>query len=99
MTLVSATFLINPGDTAAFEAAAADMVRLTNQEPGCLRYAVHQNPNQPGQYLFFEEWESRPHLEAHFNTEHFLKFKALTPALSQEPAKVRVYEVQTFEDL
>lgn len=49
----------------AIDAALPEHVRLTRAEPGCLRFDVVPDQNQPGRFLVSEEFVDRPAFEAH----------------------------------
>jgi quinol monooxygenase YgiN len=55
----------------AFKALAAKMVDETIKEDGCIDYALFEDEEDPNILVFVETWESRAHLEAHFEAPHF----------------------------
>lgn len=57
---------------------AEELVRETRKENGCIFYSFVQNSSNPTRFVIVEEWESRQHLENHFQTEHF---KSLVPQM------------------
>lgn len=64
----------------AFKAIAAKLAEETVKEPGCLEYTLCQDENHQNVLVFVETWESRAHLEAHFEAPHF---KAYVPQLGE----------------
>lgn len=80
--------------------AACRAVREPSQkEAGCLRYDFYQSPDTPTNIVFFEEWESREILTAHFAEEHFKTFFAAVQPFMVAPPKIRVYDVSGHEDI
>jgi len=77
---VVATFQARPGKEADLRAALLGLVRLTRKEPGCVDYDLHQSPEEPAKFLFYENWTSKAALDAHLQSEHV---KALLPRLDE----------------
>jgi quinol monooxygenase YgiN len=44
----------------------------SRQEPGCLAYALHIDPENPGKFLFYEKFASQAAIDLHLATPHFL---------------------------
>jgi quinol monooxygenase YgiN len=59
------------GNIEAFKALAAKMVKETVKEDGCIDYALFEDESNPNLLVFVETWESKAHLEAHFQAPHF----------------------------
>lgn len=87
-------------DKVAEALAACRTVRGPSQaEPGCLRYDFYQSPDDPSTIVFFEEWESREILDAHFGEPHFKAFfDAVSPLMMGAPS-IRIYAVTSHENL
>ncbi|MBL3550762.1 putative quinol monooxygenase [Rhodovulum sulfidophilum] len=49
----------------ALRAAAAEHVRLTRAEPGCLRFEMREDPDRPGRFLLDEEFTDAAAFAAH----------------------------------
>jgi quinol monooxygenase YgiN len=68
----------------AFDRASHDRVvaltrtlaRETLKEPGCRTYGFWADPDTPGRFRIFEEWDSQEALTAHFAAPHFAAFGA-----------------------
>ncbi|MFM4963932.1 putative quinol monooxygenase [Aeromonas bivalvium] len=67
-----------PEFTAECRAALSPLIAATLQEPGCLRYQLHQSLESPHGWMLYEEWESESALLAHQQQPHFLAFVANT---------------------
>ena len=46
-------------------AALQEHIRLTLAEAGCIRFDVHENPDQPGQFIVSEEFKDPAAFDAH----------------------------------
>ncbi|MFQ2586852.1 putative quinol monooxygenase [Aeromonas caviae] len=60
-----------------FRAALNPLIAATLQEPGCLRYQLHQSLESPHGWMLHEEWESETALLAHQQQPHFIAFASL----------------------
>ncbi|MFJ3879949.1 putative quinol monooxygenase [Streptomyces sp. NPDC090077] len=49
-------------------------VEPTRQEPGCLEYHFHEDPEEPGVFVFYEAWRSQADLDAHLALPHLRDF-------------------------
>jgi quinol monooxygenase YgiN len=43
-------------------------VKPTREEPGCIDYHLHVSDDDPNQFIFYENWRSRPDLDVHLKT-------------------------------
>lgn len=57
------------------------LIEPTRSEPGCLRYELLQNREDPTRFTFVEEWIDERALEDHFATEHIVDAAARFPDL------------------
>jgi len=48
----------------------AELAAATHQEPGCRRYAVHRDVDDPKRFVLIEQWETRAALDEHFTQPH-----------------------------
>ncbi|MFM5273561.1 putative quinol monooxygenase [Aeromonas caviae] len=60
-----------------FRAALNPLIAATLQEPGCLRYQLHQSLESPHGWMLHEEWESEAALDDHQQQPHFIAFASL----------------------
>lgn len=98
MICVIADIRIRPESHEVFFAAARDMLAATRSEDGCIRYNLVQNIEDPEHLTFVEEWESREHLSAHFETAHMAVWRAASaPHLVDR--KVKILHVGDVENL
>jgi quinol monooxygenase YgiN len=77
---VVATFQARPGKESELRNALIGLLAPTRQEAGCLNYDLHQSPEEPAKFLFYENWTSKAALDAHLQSEHI---KALLPRVDE----------------
>src|SRR5690606_7475597 len=76
MLVVTGAVSSAPEDFARLRAACLAHVRRSRTEQGCLAHTVHVDCEDPYRLFFFERWESRLALDAHFaapGTAEFMK--------------------------
>ncbi len=93
MILISGTMEIDPAKRERALVAAAAVVAASLAEPGCVQYGVWANPNDPGRFHLFEEWESMQALVAHEETPHVAAFVREVPELGVRSMEIWRYEV------
>ena len=49
------------------------LVEPTRAEEGCINYDMHRSVEEPGTFMFYENWESRPLWERHMGSPHVQK--------------------------
>lgn len=69
------------------------MIEPTRREVGCLNYDLHVDRDDPGTFLFYENWVSEMALDNHFHTPHFLRLQSLKEELFQEPGKINIMKM------
>ena len=50
--------------------ALIGLVAPTRNEAGCLNYDLHVLPENPGKFLFHENWTTKAALEVHLQSPH-----------------------------
>ena len=70
-----------------------EMVMLTRKENGCVSYALHEVPDDPGMLVFVETWESKEALEAHMNSEHFTRIMPSLQEYKTAPPDIEIFNV------
>ena len=84
MVRVVAANYIKSEHIAAVEPLFREILEATRKEKGCIEYRLHVKKDEPGLYVFVEEWESMEDLKNHFETEHF---KCIVPQLGGYKSK------------
>lgn len=96
MHVIVARLRIRPENRAAFLEASQAIIAGTRAEAGCLFYALHEDAHDPNSFLFYEEWQDRAAIDAHFAEPHFLAFGAAIEAWVEERSLV-IHEVAGTE--
>lgn len=73
--------------------AAAEMMRESNREAGCISYVLSADLEDPGLFRIFEEWEDEDALKAHFKTPHMAAFNKVIGSLKVLEVDVKRYDV------
>ena len=50
------------------------LVTPTRAETGCITYDLHRSSDDPGLFIFYENWENRSLWEDHMKSPHLLDF-------------------------
>jgi quinol monooxygenase YgiN len=54
------------------------LIEITRAEEGCINYDLHQDNENPANFLFYENWESRELWQAHMGNQHLKDYVAAT---------------------
>jgi quinol monooxygenase YgiN len=74
------------GKETALRDILTQLVPPTKAEPGCLRYMLHESPNLPGTFNFFEIYKDQAAADAHVNSPYLAAaLKKAEPLLSNPP--------------
>ena len=77
MIALIVTINIKPGHKEAFMASMLDDARgSNNDEPGCLRFDVLQDNDNPNRIHLYEVYEDEAALEAHRQAPHYTTWRA-----------------------
>lgn len=67
---VVATMVAKASALVEVEAALRAVVAPSRQDPGCIRYELHQEIGEPARFVFIETWASQSALDQHNQTAH-----------------------------
>lgn len=67
------------------------MVEETQKENGCINYDLHEKLDEPGTFLFHENWESQEALDKHMQTKHFEHLTSIADEILSEPPQIGLY--------
>lgn len=90
MIRVVAHFKPKPGKLEEARQLLLGFTAPTRQEKGCVLYDLHENPADPDDLTFIEEWESEEDLDAHGESTHIQAGRKRIPDL-MAVADVRRY--------
>jgi quinol monooxygenase YgiN len=90
---VVARFDAKPGKREELKQMLAGLVPPTRQESGCIAYELLQNSENPDDFTFVEEWESKAHLDKHLKTPHLTAAIARFEELNEGAPFVGIYNL------
>ena len=67
-----------PGKEDLLRSELEKLVPVTRAEAGCLQYDLHADNENPGFFLFYENWESRELWQDHMKAPHLAAFRQAT---------------------
>ena len=67
------------------EAIEANAVSSVNDEPGCLRFDVVRDNDDPDHYLLYEVYRDDEAFRAHRDTDHFARWREAADGCLSEP--------------
>ena len=68
------------------------LVEPTRREQGCINYDLHQSPDEPTRFMFYENWASREDLDNHAASDHLQALVARIDELFAEPLDVSLFQ-------
>ena len=60
-----------------------NLVAPTRAEKGCINYDLHRSVEDPGTFMFYENWESRGLWEQHMESPHLQEFSSMQEELAE----------------
>ena len=60
------------------------LIEPSRRDKGCLNYDMHVSLESPGIFVFYENWETKAHWEAHMETEHLQMWRAASVGLVED---------------
>lgn len=97
MLLIAGFVRFDPQQRDATRAAILDHVRATREEPGCIRYVVADDIEQPDTLRVWAEWLSWEALVAHFETPHMDAFRGCVGGLGVREFTLQRYLIDLSE--
>lgn len=73
-----------PGKEEELRRELEALIQPTSEEDGCVNYDLHQGVEDPGLFIFYENWESPEHLDAHLQSPHLRRITAMMDDLLDE---------------
>jgi len=67
-----------PGKEALVRSELQKLVDITRAEEGCEQYDLHQDNENPGLFLFYENWISRDLWQQHMGAPHLAAYLTAT---------------------
>lgn len=69
------------------------MAEATRKEAGCINYDLHVSHDDPALFLFYENWASKAHLDAHAQSAHIQAFRAHADEWLAEPVEIKLFRM------
>jgi quinol monooxygenase YgiN len=92
MLILTGSATVDPAHRDEAVELATTMSEATRQEPGCIEYRISTDLQDEHTFYFFEVWESKDALDAHFQTEHMANFRSELPRILDGELDVTMYE-------
>ena len=92
MVRVIATNYIKAEHINTAEPLYREMLAATQKEKGCIEYRLFFRKDEPGRYVFVEEWESKEDLDKHIASEHFTRIIPQIDKLKSKDGDVIIME-------
>lgn len=81
------------GKEAEAQQVLLTLVTHTRKEAGCLNYDLHVAHDDPALFLFYENWASKAHLDAHAQSAHIQVFRAHAGEWLAEPVEIKLFRM------
>jgi quinol monooxygenase YgiN len=88
---VVAEMRAKPGRESDLRNILLSLIEPTRKEEGCIQYDLHVDTDDPGRFVFYENWTSRERLSVHLNSPPLRAFVAASADLLAEPMRVATY--------
>lgn len=92
MIVVTGSFIAKEGRFDEALQLSLEHVRRSRGEAGCVSHAVYRDSENPARLFFFEEWESREALDAHFAVAGTRAFIQGLADLAEGAPQLAIYE-------
>ena len=76
------------GKELQLQSALEAVIKPSRSEKGCLEYRLHQSLDNPAQFVFYENWESKEKHLAHMEEAYIKELVVTTEALLAKPFQV-----------
>ena len=88
---VVAEMVAQPGKEEDLKRQLLILTVETRKEEGCIQYDLHQSTDNPGRFVFYENWTSAETLDKHSKSAHILAFRAIRDGILAQPGRVLTY--------
>ena len=61
--------------------ACRNLIAPTLAEEGCINYDMHRSIEDPGTFMFYENWTTHPLWEQHMQSPHLTEFSSATEGM------------------
>ncbi len=85
---IFAEMYAKPGKEDVLREGLLGLIGPTKKEAGYVQYDLHVDNDDPKHFLFYENWTSRAHLDAHLAAPHLQAFLARQEELLAAPVRL-----------
>ncbi len=85
---VVAVIQAKEGKESEVKEALTGLIEPTRAESGCLQYELHVDEQNPGRFVFYENWTDKAALDAHLASEHLQNMGRITKDLLAAPVEL-----------
>jgi quinol monooxygenase YgiN len=82
-----------PGQESRVRQVLQGLVSATRAEAGCINYDLHQSQTDPALFVFYENWTSEAHLDAHSKSPHIQSFRKVAGEILAGPVEITKRQV------
>lgn len=82
-----------PGQESRVRQVLQGLVSPTRAEAGCINYDLHQSQADPALFVFYENWTSEAHLDAHSKSPHIQSFRKVAGEILAGPVEITKWQV------
>jgi len=99
MYTIAGKFTVKPEYKDQLIEMSKKLIPQSLQESGCISYGFYEDQTTLGDFLFFEEWQSRETITQHFGTSYFQDFAKKFPEMIVGKASIKIYQVSNIESV
>ncbi len=81
--MIFSTLIAKKGMEDALRNALFELVPQGRADKGCICYDMHEEVGKPGNFFFYEAWDSKENWDIHMEQAHVKKFNSLCPSLTE----------------
>ena len=82
-----------PGQESCVRQVLQELLPPTRAEAGCINYDLHQSQMDPALFVFYENWTSEAHLEAHSKSPHIQSLRKVAGEILAGPIEITKWQV------
>jgi quinol monooxygenase YgiN len=99
MIVVTGSVTVRPETFEEARRLSLEHVHRSRREPGCISHAVHVDCENPLRLVFFEQWDDRATLAAHFAVPASGDFVRALRSLATGATTLELYDASKLEKL
>jgi|ERR671932_956347 quinol monooxygenase YgiN len=98
LPLVAVTqFEIKPEQRDLFLKLATAAIEPTHSEPGCITYALYEQPTVKNSFMLYEEWKDQAALDEHVQKPYVQEFGEKMPQIVKGSGVTKIYKTSNVE--